>query len=86
MEFFEPGKEMRTENILRVDQDDNLVIPAEQVPEFMIFLDCLVMPLERTLQAGGNAEFRDRISMRLRNLMIVMPNLPSDFPTFSLNS
>ena len=43
MEFPEPVKKVDAENIFRLDQKHNLIIPAKQIPEFLIILNCLVM-------------------------------------------
>jgi hypothetical protein len=62
MELLEPGQEVLTEDILRVDQDDNLVVPAEQVAEFLVLLDRLIMAFKGTFQTGGNGEFWDVVA------------------------
>ena len=53
---------METEYIFRIDQDDDFVIPAEQITEFLVLPDGPVLFPEGTFQAGGYGEAGDVIA------------------------
>jgi hypothetical protein len=73
VKLLEPGQKVFTEDVFRVDQDEYLIVPAEQVAELLVLLDCLVMALEGALQAGGNGEVGNIVALCPASSAISLP-------------